>query len=654
MVRSDRIPLMPALSNTYSLQQLFHERVFTIPDYQRGYAWRREHVREFLEDLDYLDPNRHHYTGTVVLHARTDVESITDENGTRLTSVDVVDGQQRLTTIVILLDCVRRALVSLVGDEYPFALGIERNYVQTVGVNGQSVYKINLNSDINDFFRRNVLGNSTTPSGPRIASERRLEVAKKHIDEHLTACLSDLNEDDKILWLQELHSKVVNGLQFSLYQVEAAADVGIIFEVMNDRGKQLTELEKVKNYLLYSSAVLGLENELADQVNSAWGAILQRLMQAGLEESNSEDDLLRVNWLIDYDHRTREWKRINSVKKRFNVRNRGRDGKALLEDLTRYTQGLRDSSVPFCDVQRPAATGAFQSFEHVPELRKQVVEWSAKLLRLGNVANFLTFLCAVRLRYPRDAEKYLEAVKFCELYAFRVFGLGESRSDAGSREFNWAARRIRLDDRDFNEAMQDLRGELRRRCDDTRFDRLLNERTEDADWYHWGALRYFLYEYESWLAAGRGATPRITWEDLDKRRLARSIEHVLPQSIDGVQYWQQRFPGETSQEYLGDLGNLAFTRYNASLGNKPFTDKAGHTGAERSYANSAFFQEQELADVEDWTPEAIIDRRERLLAWARERWAVDLSDAAAEPEYPEPEDDDELDELEALDDYDEM
>ena len=647
---------MPALSNTYSLQQLFHERVFTIPDYQRGYAWETSHVQDFLEDLDYMDPSRHHYTGTVVLHARADVESIMDENGTQLTPVDVVDGQQRLTTIVILLDCVRRALVSVGGDDYPLARGIERNYVRTVRANGQPVFRITLNSDVNDYFRSNVLGNSPMPLGPRIASERRLVVAKDHIDEHLAARLSELDADAKAPWLQELYSKVVNGLRFSLYQVEEAADVGIIFEVMNDRGKPLTELEKVKNYLLYSSAMLGVENELADNVNSAWGAILRRLMQAGLEDGRSEDDLLRVHWLVDYDYRASHWKRIDSVKERFNVRSREHDDIELLDQLEQYTRGLRLASVPFSDIQQPTATGAFGSFEHEPDLRRQVVEWSAKLLRLGNVANFVTFLCAIRLTYPHDAAKYLEAVKFCENFSFRVFGLGESRSHSGRSTFNMAARRLREGGYNFEQAIERMDGDLRYRCDDARFVRLLEERVAAANWYRWNRLSYFLYEYESGLAAAKGAAPRVNWEDLDTRRMARSIEHVLPQTIQGVPYWQERFTEDQHRRFVHDLGNLTLTRYNASLGNRPFPDKKGDTGRERSYANSAFFQEQELADVEDWTPDAIIARRERLLAWAKERWAVDLSDVSAEAEYPEQEDEDDdlgdLDESDDFDDYD--
>ena len=61
----------------------------------------------------------------------------------------------------------------------------------------------------------------------------------------------------------------------------------------------------------------------------------------------------------------------------------------------------------------------------------------------------------------------------------------------------------------------------------------------------------------------------------------------------------------------------------------------------RCYANAPLFQEQELAQYADWTKESINARRAKLLAWARERWAVDFSDVdGAGAEYVAPDDDD--------------
>lgn len=632
---------MPVINNTYSLQQLFHERVFTIPDYQRGYAWETSHVQDFLEDLDYMDPSRHHYTGTVVLHARAGLETVMDEAGTQLTPVDVVDGQQRLTTIVILLDCVRRALVSQGGDDHPLARGIERNYVRTVRANGQPVFRITLNSDVNDYFRSNVLGNAPTPLGPRIASERRLVVAKDHIDEHLAMRLSELEDDAKVPWLQELYSKVVNGLRFSLYQVEEAADVGIIFEVMNDRGKPLTELEKVKNYLLYASTVLDIPNQLGVQVNEAWSSILRRLMESDLEESDHEDALLRAHWIVEQNPQARGWKRIDSVKGRFDVRHAGIDPADLLADLESYTRGLEQTSIPFGDAYSPRNSKAFATFAEQPDTKSEVREWSEKLGRLRAEAIFVPLLSAVRLVHPNDASKYLETLKLCENYAFRVFRLQESRTDAGQQKFFWVAHQLRNGEFEFHDAMRELRSELARRCDDVAFNRAVELHVERRRWYEWRGLRYFLYEYEVSLAAERRASPRVTWADVLKRDLKQSIEHVLPQNIENVPEWKHHFDAETHRHYRHDLGNLTLTQYNASLSNKPFHEKKGNILNPPSYAASPLFQELELTQHEDWTPEVIDERREQLLQWARDRWAVDL---------------DEVDEVEVnedeLDDYD--
>ena len=104
----------PTMDNVVSLPTLFQQRLFQVPDYQRGYSWERQQVGEFLDDLELIGPGRLHYTGTVVLHEpESDTGSIMDEEGNAYKRVNVVDGQQRLTTIVILLDGIRRCLEDL-------------------------------------------------------------------------------------------------------------------------------------------------------------------------------------------------------------------------------------------------------------------------------------------------------------------------------------------------------------------------------------------------------------------------------------------------------------------------------------------------------------------------------------------------------------
>lgn len=100
--------------------------------------------------------------------------------------------------------------------------------------------------------------------------------------------------------------------------VDDDSDVGVIFETLNQRGKELTELEKTKNYLLYLTSLLddGPRQRLAATINECWRTIFVNLGSAQLGPSH-EDQLLRAHWLATQDPRQREWEKIRSVKKRF-------------------------------------------------------------------------------------------------------------------------------------------------------------------------------------------------------------------------------------------------------------------------------------------------------------------------------------------------
>jgi uncharacterized protein with ParB-like and HNH nuclease domain len=95
-----------------TLEDVFNKKIFRIPDYQRGYAWREKQLIEFWEDLISLDQHRSHYTG--VLSIKKVPESIwskwNDEKwlieGRRYTPYFIVDGQQRITTVSIFLQCL--------------------------------------------------------------------------------------------------------------------------------------------------------------------------------------------------------------------------------------------------------------------------------------------------------------------------------------------------------------------------------------------------------------------------------------------------------------------------------------------------------------------------------------------------------------------
>lgn len=610
---------LSAMDNTLTIEGLFEGRIFHVPDYQRGYAWEVRQRTEFLEDLEILVPGREHYTGTIVLHEVRPGDRRLGSDGKSFGVVDVVDGQQRLTTVVLLLDAIRRELAALDGDAAgTLADGIKRTFIAATDIAGQPLYKLSLNSDCDHYFKTVAISDRPGPEGLQITSEKRLAEARGEFRSYLRRQRPSRRESYQS-WLVELYQKVAHQLRVTLYQVETAAEVGVIFEVMNDRGKPLSELEKVKNYLLYAGTALQVPHELADAVNSAWAEIFRQLMAAGLVSAGDEDQLLRAHWLAAYDPQPRNWAGSRSIKSRFDIR-RYEDHTDLLADLLQYTEGLRAACVGYCDARSPDRPGSFASIA-APGLRNEIGRWSAKLTRTNVVAPFLPLLLATRVRFAEHGEKYLDLVKLCEAFAFRVYRLLERRADAGQVDIFRIGHQLYGGEVAFDHVTSRLRSTLQAFAPDSWFEDAL--RRENYNWYEWSGLKYFLYEYEEHLAALKGATPKVPWEEVHRRERADTIEHILPQTPSEA-CWLDTFDETARQIYTHDLGNLCLTKDNSSYGRKCFIEKKGALGSEKPcYAGSSFFSERELATLPDWDIAQLKARRERLVHWALDRWRVD-------------------------------
>ncbi|MEK9137753.1 MAG: DUF262 domain-containing protein, partial [Bacteroidota bacterium] len=364
------------MNSVFTLEELFSGKVLVIPDYQRGYAWEEKQWNDFLEDLEYLAPDKHHYTGTVVLHQQT--ETVRDEEGGSHKAFHVVDGQQRLTTAVLLLECIRARI-----EEFnpTLSTGIRKSYIQFRDLNHQPAYKLRLNTDCHEYFVHNILSDPTGPQGPLIASHKRLKEAKAYFVKYLSR-RGEAEGGQFREWLMRLYDKIVLQLKLSQYLVEQSSEVGVIFEVMNNRGKPLSELEKVKNYLLYLASKLELDehHDLADRINATWADVFQRLMANGLNSSADEDRLLRAHWLMVYDPNAREWSGSASIKEQYNLKKFQNKHKELLEGLVRYTSTLKDSLVGFCEASRPSHSGAFSAFPD--SVRGEIRKAGEKLRRI--------------------------------------------------------------------------------------------------------------------------------------------------------------------------------------------------------------------------------------------------------------------------------
>lgn len=549
------------VNTLYSLQTLFVGRRFEIPDYQRGYAWGETQWADLLDDIETLPDGKDHFTGMVVLRP-SDAAPVVDVEGTQYSRLDVVDGQQRLTTLILLLEAIRRSLVDT--GTTALADGIRRGYVSFIDRNEQPVYRLRLNDGSQQFFESVVLADHAAPAGPTTNSQRLLLAARQHF----AAFLAKRQADSPATypdWLEALHDKVAHHLKMNLYVVEDAAEVGVIFEVMNNRGKPLSELDLVKNYLLYVGTKLDLhEHFLHSDVVDAWGAVFRNLMSAGLTDTSHEDQLLRAHWLLAYDYQRKNWEGARAVKARVNLKKYQGRHEDLLADLKTYAATLSYAAVAYCDINRPTRPNAFADFEG-PE-RLDVIRRSDALVRVNALAGFIPLLIATRLTFPGDAATYAEVLRVCEAFAFRVFRLKRWRSHTGQSTLFRLANQLYAQQIDRDDLLGTLRGTLHYYNSERQFADAFSMPDEgQSDWYGWPGLKYFLFEYERYLSGDDDVW--IKWAEVEKATRERTIEHVLPQTPVGE--WLELFDDDERRMLTHDLGNLSLTSDNASYSNKP-------------------------------------------------------------------------------------
>lgn len=607
-----------------SISEIFSNRSFRIPDYQRGYAWKKEkQLNDLWQDLELLPSNRDHFTGTLVLKPTPypNNEWI-DRRGEDHQVFDVIDGQQRLATIIILLKAIHLEM-DTIGEDQDLIKGIKENYLFCEDSNHLTVTLLTPNRDSRDFFRSQILMDQYDPKGETNRSVMNMEEAKTFFLEKLAAKRNELG-DAYPTWLGQLRLKVTRQLKLIVYEVANELDAGTIFETMNDRGKPITEMDKVKNYFLYVCAKLDAPDPirlaLSEKINATWTRVFEELMTARISDDENEDQLLRVHWLMIYDYNPNNWQKSRSIKDKFSVK--AYDGKhdELRKALDQYLETLQKTVTAYCDLQKPESPNAFNEIND-DKARKEIQLLSANLSRLGSRASFQPLLIAVRLKGGSDGKAYKQVVDLCEKLDFRVYEWSRHQPRAGQSTL------FRLGNEFFHNTnlptlINGIKQTLWYYCPDARFAQQFD--LEAENWYAWGGIKYFLYEYEQHLAEQKGVSVRMPWQDLIQSRKEDTIEHILPQTpVD--KYWTSRFPTKEEQSlWINDIGNLTLTYDNSPMRNKPFRKgEVDHDDKVSYYDDSTVLIEQILKDEKEWDRKAIQRRRDRMKEWAIQRWSVE-------------------------------
>ena len=266
-----------------SLIDLLDKRLFTIPDYQRSYSWSTRQRKDLFDDIEgvwvEVDEDSIHFMATVVClrHGRerlgTDV----------MTKLDIVDGQQRLTTLIILLNAIRYALDEADDDQKRSAVKLEELLVKPVGDN---LLLLQTNQDTSQFFSNYMRsGAAPDPATAKTLADRHLLTAIQDCRSFVQAWSADGRH------LLDLAALIKNRLTFILHEIADEKTVYAVFEVLNSRGIAVSWLDRLKSILM--GEAFNLEEDvtrttLIDDLHRIWGHIYSIL---GLRQGLSTEAL---------------------------------------------------------------------------------------------------------------------------------------------------------------------------------------------------------------------------------------------------------------------------------------------------------------------------------------------------------------------------
>ncbi len=591
--------------NKKTLTSLFAEAIYQIPDYQRGYAWEEKQWKDFIQDIDALvdDQVTSHYTGTVVVYAKRDAE-IRDYGTKRLKVVEVVDGQQRLTTSCLYLSVIFRALMDKGETAY-------ESDISDFLYSG-AICKLALNNDSGGIFY-DLLKTGRANTVAQSPHENRLIEAYNYFQNHIDKQLTK-RRLGAVVYLKDVCHAVTQKLHFTSYTIEEECEIGMTFELMNSRGKKLTEMELLKNYLMHwvsrNEIVDTEKNSLTTLINKNWKDTYRNLGS----RTGNEDQSLRIAWTLYCNHSPKNWSGYEGFKGDEYIPLR--DFSKRTKDETKtfintFSDGLAKISGYYASITAPTASNTVSQDELL---------WLTKIHNTGNIANFLPLMVAVRKhregRHISETD-YIELLKAIECYAYRVFLYEGRRSNAGISNFYRWGHEI------FNqpETLRDVTASVHTL---TRYyaseESFASKNEKPGNWYGTpNRLKYTLFEYELYLLAteGQGKQPQLTWEQLKNS----TIEHILPQTLD--EKWKAMWNPDDIEKYRHDIANLVLTQDNSSYRNFEFDRKKGKQGLSPSYSNSDIRQERKISSFPDWTLKELKERRSELVAWINDRWKTE-------------------------------
>ena len=562
-----------------TLTDLLQKRFFEIPDYQRTYSWTIEEREALLKDIEKIynstDNERHHFMSTVVcLKHSKDTQFV----GTvKYEKFEVVDGQQRLTTLIILLKAISLKLHKSINAEKEEQEEIERLLVKK----DKRLILLQTNNDDQDIFR-NYLENGKKPEKNNIRT-----FTDKNMFDAFKQCEAFAEKWSKKKKLFDLLTLIKNRLGFIFYTLEDSGTVYTIFEVLNSRGLDVDWLDKAKSILMgivYEEFGKQAAQTHIKELHKHWSRIYQSI---GLTDIPGQE-ILRIAATL------------------------------MNEEIGRKPLSAEESLKYFTEICHEDKTKVFNVVKFIVDvtIRLSKIYTNRRQKAVTEILQARLLAVAIQLSHF-DKEDKDNLLNQWERVTFRIFGLYRKDSRTAVGDYVEIAKMVRNKKNTYRKIHNKLVG-LGKEYPIKKIKDELFEKDCYEEWKE--ELRYFFFRYEEYLAKRKKAPiSEEIWKSIWNEKLDKSIEHIYPQNpkeSDGS--WKGKLGKNITQikKNIHRLGNLMILPpgINSRCSNKSFERK------KKIYKEQLLRLKDEIVSLRDWKRVNVIKRERELIKWAEKTW----------------------------------
>jgi len=550
---------------------------FVIPIYQRTYSWTERECRQLWDDIVRTGGNdaiSAHFIGSIV-YIEKGLYQVTSQS-----PLLVIDGQQRLTTLSLLIAALINALENNSEDKQELVEGFSprklRNYyLINPEEERERHYKLILSQTDKDSLIAVVGGNELPKEYSRRISEN-YKLFEKWIAEYQSELPTICKGIAKLVVVDIALSRDQDNPQ-------------LIFESMNSTGRELTQADLIRNFIL-----MGLEPALQTRLYQNYWRPME--LDFGQEAYETHFDSFMRHYLTV---KINEVPRVDKVYEVFKKYARSPEiEKAGVEALL---ADIRDFARYFCAMALGAEKdpGLSYGFHDLRELKVDVA---------------YPFLLELYIDYDKgilSKEDFLSAVRLVEAYVFRraICSIPTNSLNKTFATFTKALKKDR-----YLESIQAhflLLPSYRRFPHDEEFKKEIQTR----DIYNFSRRSYWLRRLENY-----GRKERVGVDEY-------TIEHIMPQNENLSKEWQDALGEEwkrVHETWLHTIGNLTLTGYNAEYSDSSFVKKRDMPGG---FKESPLRLNQGLNQLEQWNEDTIKARAQRLSKMAVSVWGSPQLDA---------------------------